>query len=298
MDFKRLFLGPTVVEFAWIWREDLVHGDASRYRLKSDIKTYIEPFWDGKRVKRVTREDINNYCIFLNSLKNQKNKRPLSPYTIITALTHLRAIFNYAIKNGMIKQNPMQGINFKKPLSIVKYFNHEQVEILLHAIYPTDYHKLAVYLALCTGMRRGEIIALEWEDIDLDKRLLYIRRSVNVIQGTKYPKLPKSGKERVAIINRELEEILRLNFMGKGLVVPLMPWQITGWFPHFAEKLGLPKLSFHTLRKTFGTLLLQSGVDIKTVSVLLGHSNISITSQSYIGVSQKNLQEAVNSLFK
>lgn len=299
MDIKRFFLGPTLVEVAWEWRANTIRGEASKYNLISSINMYIAPFWKEKRIKKIKEKDMNNFVRFLQNLKNQKSGEALSQSTQWSAMKHMKAILNYAVKQHIIKRNPMQHIRVAIPSNKVNYYTMEQVKVLLQADYPNEYYKMAVWLALCAGLRRGEVIALKWGDVDLNNRLLYIRRSVNLIKGIRYEKPPKSGKERTGIINPILYEIMkRGNASDQDYVVPLNPWQITAWFPTFAEKQGLPRLTFHALRRTFGTLLLQSGVDIKTVSVLLGHSSITVTSKSYIGTSKTQMEMAVNALYQ
>lgn len=299
MDIKRFFLGPTLVEVAWEWRANTMRGEASKYNLISSINTYIAPFWKEKRIKRIKEKDVNNFVRFLQNLKNQKSGEALSQSTQWSAMKHMKAILNYAVKQHIIKRNPMQHVRIAIPSNKVNYYTMEQVKVLLQAEYPNKYYKMAVWLALCAGLRRGEVIALKWGDVDLNNRLLYIRRSVNLIKGIRYEKLPKSGKERTGIINPILYEIMKKgDESDQEYVVPLNPWQITAWFPTFAEKQGIPRLTFHALRRTFGTLLLQSGVDIKTVSVLLGHSSITVTSKSYIGTSRARMERAVNALYQ
>ena len=300
MNLKKLFFGPTVVEVAWEWQTNIPRSEKTNYDLSNSIKTYIVPFWQGKRIKKVHKKDVSEFLSSLRNLKNKKSGAPLSPYTQWSIAKNVRAIFNYAVRMNIIKETPMKGIYIGQPKSVVKYYEISHAKILLNAYYPNIYYKLAVLLALCAGLRRGEVAALRWEDVDFDKKLLYIRRSVNIVRGTRYEKLPKSGKERIGIINEPLYKALitaKLSAVQEHVIL-LSPWQITKWFPRFAEQQGIPRLSYHSLRKTFGTLLLQSGADIKTVSVLLGHSSISVTSKSYIGTSQARMEMAVNTLYQ
>ena len=300
IDIKRFFLGPTVVEVAWEWRANTIRGDVSRYNLISSINTYITPFWKEKRIRGVKEKDVNNFVIFLQNLKNQKSGQPLSQYTQWSAIKQVKAIFNYAIKEKIIKENPMKEVRIKMPDHTVKYFTLQQAKILLDATYPSMHYKVAVSLALCAGLRRGEVAALRWSDVDLNNKMLHVRHSVNLIKGVRYEKEPKSNKARFTAINNILYSILLAAKLSATTeyVVPLEPWRITIWFPTFAEKQGIPRLTFHALRRTFGTLLLQSGVDIKTVSVLLGHSSTAITSKSYIGTSRERIKWAVNTLYQ
>lgn len=286
MNIKRLVFGPSVIEIAEEWRVSAAHGDIARYHLLSAINRYMRPFFDGKSIRRVSRKDAEEYIRFLRNMKSIKNGAPLSEASVKTALKNTKAVFNYAIKNEIIKKNPFKGLSVKISESEVQYYSAAQARTLMRAEYPTWGHKLAVMLGLCAGLRRGEIVALRWDDIDMRNRVLHIRHSMNRILGKDYMKLPKSGKQRAVPINDLLYEAIleAKRYSNSDVVVPVSPGRLSLWFPEFAESLGLPRRTFHELRKTFGTLLLQSGADVKTVSALLGHSTYQITLKYYAGV--------------
>lgn len=295
MNIKRLLFGPTVIEFAWHWQQTSPRGDVSRHQLIGFINNYLVPYWGDRRIRSITSDEVRHFRDSLRNRRGLKTKQPLKELSMWSILKDLRALLNYAVKEGVIKKNPADGIRIRMSLPPVKYYTAEHVRTLLDAPYPDDHHLLAVNLALFAGLRRGEILALTWDDVDLDKRLLYIRHSKNIIDGKEYIKLPKSGKARVEPMNDTLFSLLSRYYTVPGNnVVTLKPWQLTGWFPEFAKGLGIPPYNFHVLRKTFGTLLLQSGVDIKTVSLLLGHSGVQVTYDAYIGIVQDGGLQAVN----
>lgn len=286
MNIKRLVFGPSVIEIAEEWRVSAAHGDIARYHLLSAINRYMRPFFDGKSIRRVSRKDAEEYIRFLRNMKSVKNGAPLSEASVKTALKNIKAVFNYAIKSEIIKKNPFNGLSVKLSESEVQYYNIAQARTLIGAEYPAGGYRLAVMLGLCAGLRRGEIVALRWDDIDMRNRVLHIRHSMNRILGKDYVKPPKSGKQRAVPINDLLYEAIleAKRYSDSDVVVPVSPGRLSLWFPEFAESLGLPRRTFHELRKTFGTLLLQSGADVKTVSVLLGHSTYQITLKYYAGV--------------
>lgn len=286
MNIKRLVFGPSVIEIAEEWRVSAAHGDIARYHLLSAINRYMRPFFGGKSIRRVSRRDAEAYIRFLRNVKGVKNGAPLSEASVKTALKNTKAVFNYAIKNEIIKKNPFNGLSVKLSDSEVQYYNIAQARTLMSAEYPAWGYRLAVMLGLCAGLRRGEIVALRWDDIDMRNRVLHIRHSMNRILGKNYMKLPKSGKQRTVPINDLLYGALleAKKYSDSDVVVPVSPGRLSLWFPEFAESLGLPRRTFHELRKTFGTLLLQSGADVKTVSALLGHSAYQITLKYYAGV--------------
>lgn len=298
MNIKDVLLGPTVSDFAQQWRVMPAHGDVARYQLISVIRCYIEPYWRDKRIKLIRRKDVDNYVNFIKRLKNRQTGEPLSDALIHSILKNNKAMLGYAVSLGLLKSNPMAHVKLKAIQYRVDFYIKKQVQTLLSAEYPSEPYKLAVCLGVCAGMRRGEVVALQWDDVDLKQRCLHIRHSANMILGKLITKSPKSGKERTVPISDKLYRALKAarKTATSSRVVPLNPWQITVWFPTFAKSLGLPRYHYHCLRKTFGTLLLQSGVDIKTVSVLMGHSSIQTTSQSYIGYDAQQGAAAVNKM--
>lgn len=298
MNIKDVLLGPTVSDFAQQWRVMPAHGDVARYQLISVIRCYIEPYWRDKRIKLVKRKDVDNYVNLIKQLKNRRTGEPLSDALIHSILKNNKAMLGYAVSLGLLKANPMSHVKLKAIQYRVEFYNKQQVQTLLNANYPPGPYKLAVCLGVCAGLRRGEVVALCWDDVDLEQRCLHIRHSANMILGELIIKSPKSGKERTVPISNKLHKMLRdaRKTATSSRVVPLNPWQITIWLPTFAESLGLPKYHYHCLRKTFGTLLLHSGVDIKTVSVLMGHSSIQTTAQSYIGYDARQGAVAVNKM--
>lgn len=299
MNIKRRLFGPTVVDLAQEWRESTAHGDIARYHLISDIDRYVTPFFRAKYIRRITLEDAENYVLFLRDLKNVRTGAALSDATVKSALKNTRALFNYAVKNGIIKESPFKKISVKISEKEVRYYTKIQARKLLIAAYPDDTYMLAVLLGLCAGLRRGEVVALQWSDVDIKKRILHVRHSMNRIQGKNYVKLPKSGKKRSVPINDILRKALLVarKTSQSDIVIPISPGKLTLWFPEYAESIGLPRLTFHDLRRTFGTLLLQSGTDVKTVAALLGHSSYQITLKYYAGVNAEQI-DAVNKMYR
>ncbi len=154
-----------------------------------------------------------------------------------------------------------------------------------------------------TGLRRGELLALRWADIDLRAHRLAVRRSLETVKGVTRTKPPKTAKSaRTIFLPLFVVEILRLrkaqqleNLESLGLDQDEETWVFTGaderaWepgafsldFARFVKRAKLPHVRFHDLRHSFGTLALAAGVDLKTVSTALGHSTISMTANIYV----------------
>ncbi|WP_373408561.1 site-specific integrase [Bacillus sp. OV166] len=156
-----------------------------------------------------------------------------------------------------------------------------------------------------TGMRRGEVLGLGWQDVDFDNLVLYVRQSLQEVKkiGLTFKK-PKSGKSRSITITptlaKELKKLYKQQlenklFLGQeyhdlDLVFaqqngkPIQPTEMARAYRKLVEISGLPYIRFHDLRHTHATLMLQQGVHPKVVSERLGHTTIGITMDTYTHV--------------
>lgn len=180
----------------------------------------------------------------------------------------------------------------------------------------TTYHMI-YYLALYTGMRQGELLALQWKDIDLNKKKIHVRKSLIYPKKDTYiidtPKTSSSIRkisisEELAsalqeykqyrkeyIENFEFEydkthDLVFANEIGKAI----HPRSLTGHFYREIEKSGVPKIRFHDMRHTHASLLIKFKVPIKVVSERLGHSNASMTLDVYTHVFEDMQEDAAN----
>nr|WP_242549359.1 IS1595 family transposase [Alicyclobacillus mali (ex Roth et al. 2021)] len=178
---------------------------------------------------------------------------------------------------------------------------------------PTSY--MAAYLAIHTGMRMGEIAGLQWRDIDLDTGLIQLERTrYRPKGGQDFLGPPKTfGSRRRIVVTREVvdelrrwkqsqQEIERESWTPESFVVrlpnsaPPSPASFNNAIQIARKELGLPPVSFHGLRHTHATWLLESGVDLKVVSERLGHSSITVTADIYAHVTDALQREAIEKL--
>ena len=182
---------------------------------------------------------------------------------------------------------------------------------------PTAYQ--AAFVAMYTGMREGEVAGLQWRDIDFDRNLIYVERTRQRINdGVDVPGQTKTdgSQRRIIIIDEVVDELKRwqqfqqqsfADWSEKTFVIQLKedkPPAPAGWATSVRIariELGLPAVSFHDLRHTHATWLLESGVDLKTVSQRLGHTSITITADTYGHVTdmmQRNAMEKFTNMME
>ncbi|MBR2908065.1 MAG: site-specific integrase [Clostridia bacterium] len=244
-------------------------------------RNYILPYFDECILQDITQAHIKG---FLNTLTSH------SQSLIDKVIICLRGIFEAAIDNDLIRKNPARNISCKsqKQKERKRTYDRESVEYLC-----SSNHKYALYvhILLRMGLRCSEMCGLRWEDINLDTGEMTIRQALTTENGEVYIGPPKSANSvRKLKIPEDLLERLRANH-GEGYLAMLNGRHITP--NHFGDRhmeafyntMKVPKeqrLSPHELRHTCGTLLYEETKDIYFVSRFLGHSDIGITTKTYV----------------
>ncbi|MEW6047865.1 MAG: tyrosine-type recombinase/integrase [Bacillota bacterium] len=229
-------------------------------------------------------------------------KGGLSPRSVQLIHRILHEALDHAVKWQLVPRNVADAVEAPRPRRPeMKALDPAGVRALLKAAegHPDE---VLIHLAIFTGLRRGELLALRWEDVDLERRVLHVRQALTKLQGKIVFQEPKSHKSRrtvalapgtVALLRahkrRQAENRLRLGaeYHDRGLVFcrengePLDPSTITHRFAALAKRAGFPGLRFHDLRHTHATLLLAQGVHPKVVQERLGHEDISTTLNTY-----------------
>lgn len=157
------------------------------------------------------------------------------------------------------------------------------------------------YIELATGLRRGELLGLKWEDIDLAAGIIRVHRQIARINGeiVEAPLKTKNSYRVVSISPQAIEVLQEQKRKTKEEYVfpspnggPISPDSVNNMLKRVLERAGIPKVRFHDLRHTFATLALQNGVDIKTVSGMLGHFSAGFTLDTYAHVTTAAQKEA------
>ena len=242
---------------------------------------HLKPFFGRYRLDQITSFLVEKYIIDRKRSITRRGKPP-SPATINRELAVLRHMFNKAIDWGKAERNPVKGVRFlKEDPPKERILSHEEEQILLEHSAP--HLRMAIILALNTGLRLGEILNLRWSDIDPIQGLLTVERG-------------KGGKRRTVEMNIFLRESLKefretcqkseYLFFNKRTGKPILDSKTA--FRAAVRRSGIPHIRFHDLRHTFATRLLCRKVDLVTVQKLLGHSSIEMTMRySHPGASER-----------
>ena len=229
----------------------------------------------------------------------EKQTAGLSNRYVTDILVLLKSIFKYAAITYNIK-NIMTGITMpKKKAPEIAMLDENQLKRLQELFSANKSHlALGMALASVTGMRIGEVCALQWRDFDLEKRVVTVSKTIQRIRTAKgengrKTKIiitePKSeSSKRVIPLPDCIIEFLK-EFMGNpddylcsGTSKPVEPRKMQRHFVKLLKSAELPHIHFHALRHMFATKCVKLGFDIKSLSELLGHSNIKITLEKYV----------------
>lgn len=314
---------PTFKEFVEIWKRDygskeLAPATYSRYlgMLKSRIIPYLGHF----KLDKIKPTDLMRFYDLLETQtqysratnkKNQKTLKPLSKKTILEHHRLIRAMLKKAVYWQLLVSNPAERVQppkVKKPKR--KFYNENQSKLLVESLNSIENntsimkYKVAILLDLFTGLRLGELMALEWSDIDFEHGIISISKSSQYLPSmglyTKEPKTESSIRdvsvpdfivsllqeyklwyEEQKMIQDELWNNTNRLFVNE-IGNPLYPDTVSKWFVKYVAEIGLPVINFHGLRHTNATLLVAQSIDVATVSARLGHAQITTTYNFYV----------------
>ncbi len=229
----------------------------------------------------------------------------LAPCTIRHYHRLLSDILGDAVKWQYIPYNPCARIDPPKAQHPdIEYLDDNQAVHLMELLQrePGIYRR-AISLLLLTGLRRGELLGLEWQDIDFNAKTMYISRTSQYLPGrgvfTESPKTKAS--RRFVVVSSQVITILQEQLLwqqrqwksspnawidSKRVITsedgsPMHPDRLTRWFGKFIRRTGLPPIHIHSLRHTYATLCIAKGVPITAVAAQLGHSNVATTATIY-----------------
>jgi integrase len=270
-------------------------------RYKELTAHHVRPHLGASRIQRL--KTVNFAELYGKLQKPKPDGAGLAPRTIGHVHRLLHRVFGHAVKWGMVTINPVAAAEPPRvQRTEITILTPDQIKSVLQALRGRRLYGVAL-TGLATGMRRGEIVALRWGDVDLDSGKIRVERSLeqtNAGLAFKEPKT-KAGRRIVAIPSsvaaelrnhwREQQEQRLALGMGKSgaedLVFPRWdgnPWppdRLSSTWAKTVSTLKLPKVTFHALRHTHASQLIAAGLDVVAVSRRIGHSNPTVTLTVY-----------------
>ena len=278
------------------------------------VQEHIIPYFKNINVDRINNDIVNRF-INDKSIKGRLDKKGgLSPKTVTDILSLLNQILSFARNKGYFAGT----FNIAKPKNQTKTYNilsfEEQKTLAKYLQFNTTPAKLGVLISLYTGIRLGELCALKWSDIDIPNGTLKIDKTIQRIKNTdKYATTktkviidkPKSSKSvRTVPIPSFLHEKLwnQRNrywvnaYVLSGTYMYVEPRIYQKHFKRVLKEANIKEVNYHALRHTFATRAIESGIDVKTLSEILGHSNIKFTLERYVHSSEELKKQSIEKL--
>jgi integrase len=286
-------------------RNTVALGTFERY--EQYVRVHAIPTLGRIRLGRLTPQHFQR-------LYQEKLAAGLSPTTVSHLHTVLHGAFAEAVRWGLLSRNVVALARPPRKVHVeVVALTVEQARALLAAAAGNRFEVLFI-LALKTGMRRGELLALHWEDVDLDKGVLQVRGTLRRTHEGLTIGTPKTAASRRRVVlspssvaalrrhrSRQQQERRAAGDLWRdfGLVFPNTlgrPMEprclLSDVYRPLLERAGLPPITFHTLRHTAATLLLAEGEHPKVVQELLGHAQVSITLDRYSHMTPRLMSNA------
>lgn len=269
------------------YKKGVVKDHTYNFTYKSNIEKYLIPYFGKAHISEIQQIDIQKY---FNTVKSEDGK-PLAKSTLEKHKLILKSMFDAAIDNDLCIRNPVKNIKFQhvSDTAVKNVWTKEQAEIAEE--YARRQWRLDVVMYLNTGLRRSELLGLKWTDIDFEENTLHVQRAVVQTKGKIVVDRPKSAtSDRIVPFSAEFGKYLKKFLSDNEYVIGTdgitSPSTYAKQFSKFMEKLnaatGVPILTPHELRHTYGTLKRAEGVDIYTIQKVMGHADISITAGIYV----------------
>ena len=272
------------------------------------LENHLLPFFGN--MTELNEESVQSFVL-------EKLNAGLSIKTVKDMLIVLKMIMKHGVKNKWINHAEW---DIKYPTSatsssieVLTITNHKK--ILDYVRDNFSFRALGIYLCLTTGLRIGEICALRWDDINTQTGTLHVRRTIEriyIIDGEKKhtelvindPKTVNSIREiplsaKALSLIKPLMKVVNPNFyILSNDSKPIEPRTYRAYYKRLMKSLNIPPIKFHGLRHSFATRCIESNCDYKTVSVLLGHSDISTTLNLYVHPNIEQKKRCISKMIK
>lgn len=299
-----------IKEIAILWKDNkkqfVKESTYSAYCLL--LTNHIVPYFGDK--EEFVEADVQQFV--LDSLANG-----LSEKTIKDIIVVIKMIQKFGAKNKLMNLNQIDVIfptkSSKRELEIMSKDNQKILFEYLKANF--SFRNLGIVICLCTGMRIGELCALKWNSFDMDNNVVKVRHTVQRIyvvdEEIRYTKIvvnePKTKESNRDIpLSSELLKVIKplMKVVNPEFYVlsndekPIEPRTYRNYYKKILKQLNIPYLKFHGLRHSFATRCIESKNSVKTVSVILGHSNITTTMNLYVHPDNAEKKRCIEKMLK
>ena len=304
-----------VAEWLEVWLEDWAKMSLrpSTYQTyKGFLKNHIGPKIGKTPLEKLTSLEIQRlYKELLESgrvpsKESRCKPKGLAPKTVRNLHQMFSSALDVAAAQRLIRSNPAKGCTLPRvERQEMQTLTPDQLAAFFQEAKRSGVYEL-YYLDLATGLRRGELLGLKWTDIDLQRKTMRIQRSIARQNGSvgeaplktknAYRTLPLS-EDAVGVLKEQKKKAGDSPYVFPSPAGgPMSPDSVLHRLQRVLKRAGLPRIRFHDLRHTFATLALQNGVDVKTVSGMLGHYSAGFTLDTYAHVTTSAQRQAAEAM--
>lgn len=296
----------------WLYSATLRVKKSTYTRYFDTLELHILPLLGGYKICRLSLDDVERFA-------NEKLKSGrvdggggLSPKTVRDQLSIIKAVMDYAKSQKYIGETFSLTYPKHQQQEMRVLSKQEQASLEEVLTDNMDTYKLGVLVCLYTGLRLGEVCALQWQDIAISHQVLSVRKTIQRIKnqdvdGSKTKVIIDAPKSKCSLRQIPLPDFLVEHpnrfYKNKDAFVlsgvenrPAELRTLQNHFKQYTSLSAIETVNFHTLRHTFATRCVEAGVDIKSLSEILGHSNVNITLNRYVHSSLDQKRECVNRL--
>lgn len=261
------------------------------------LVSYILPYLGDININNLSVDKLYEWCNYLLE-KGGKKESGISAKTVSDALSLIRRIICYAVSRGYKTLCTGKELSINQPSKEINVLTQSEQDILCRYLYVHQSERnVGILLSLFSGLRIGELCALEWSDISLECGTIYIHQNIQRIQikessGKKTEIVITTPKSQCSIRTIPIPEFIisvlknadikRQGYLLTGNNRYLEPRTMENHFHKILDEISIRQVNFHTLRHTFATRCIEVGFDIKSLSEILGHSNVNITLNRYV----------------
>ena len=310
LNYYRVMTEKSIKEVSDLWKRDkkqyVKQSTYAAYILI--LENHILPAFEGNTT--ISEDDVQAFVF--NKLESGMRQKTVRDIVIV-----LKMVVRYGAKLGLDWKSDWQ-LHYptsqgKDAIEVLSIENHRKIMNYIQGNF--TFKNLGVYVCLSSGLRIGEICALKWEDIDVRESVIHVRRTLErvyvmdeeprrtvLIEG-----MPKTvNSVRDIPITKNLMKMLKplCSIVNPDYYVlsneskPIEPRTYRNYYKALMQELGIPRIKFHGLRHSFATRCIESNCDYKTVSVLLGHSNIGTTLNLYVHPNLEQKKKCLDKAFK
>ena len=283
------------------------HRPTTQSNYEGNIYQHIIPQLGKIPLCQLTQKDLQQFYAHLKKegrlVRTEQYGKGLSDRMVRMCHAKCRAALEQAVRENLIRTNPAVGCKLPpKRGREMQVLSPQELQRFLMQAQAEGYFELFL-LDLSTGLRRGELLALQWSDLDLDTGTLSVTKQVYEVDGKLQLSVPKTKASiRKLVLPPAVVEVFRayqktassrwLFPSPKNPDLPLTPGSVLRRLQIILERAGCKKIRFHDLRHTFATMALENGMDIKTLSSMLGHVSAVTTLDIYTHITGDMLSEA------